>query len=317
HGRGPAWSNSLFEDNAEFGLGMRLTIDQKSGFARHLLQELAPDLGDPMVGEILHADQSTALGIEQQRKRIGELRKWLKSSSHPRAGELDALADFLVRKSVWICGGDGWAYDIGYGGLDHVMASGANVNILVMDTEVYSNTGGQSSKATPLGAVAKFAANGKATVKKNMGLLAMDYGHVYVAQIAMGASDMQTVKAFQEAESYEGPSIILAYSHCIAHGIDITKGLTQQDLAVKSGHWLLYRYDPRRTAEGLNPLQLDSRAPKVPLKDYHEKENRYRMLMKTSPETAQAYLKEAQEVVHRRFAHFKQLAELEPQSSES
>lgn len=317
HGRGPAWSNSLFEDNAEFGLGMRLTIDQKSGFARHLLQELAPDLGDPMVGEILHADQSTALGIEQQRARIAELRKWLKSSSHPRAGELDALADFLVRKSVWICGGDGWAYDIGYGGLDHVMASGANVNILVMDTEVYSNTGGQSSKATPLGAVAKFAANGKATVKKNMGLLAMDYGHVYVAQIAMGASDMQTVKAFQEAESYEGPSIILAYSHCIAHGIDITKGLTQQDLAVKSGHWLLYRYDPRRTAEGLNPLQLDSRAPKVPLKDYHEKENRYRMLMKTSPETAQAYLKEAQEVVHRRFAHFKQLAELEPQSSES
>ena len=317
HGRGPAWSNSLFEDNAEFGLGMRLTIDQKSTFARNLLGELAPELGDLIVKDLLEADQSTALGIEQQRQRITALREKLSVLDHPRASELDALADFLARKSVWICGGDGWAYDIGYGGLDHVMASGANVNILVMDTEVYSNTGGQSSKATPLGAVAKFTANGKGTVKKNMGLLAMDYGHVYVAQVAMGSSDMQTLKAFQEAESYEGPSIILAYSHCIAHGIDITKGLTQQDLAVKSGHWLLYRYDPRRTSEGLNPLQLDSRAPKIPLKDYHEKENRYRMLMKSAPEIAQGYLRDAQEVVHRRYAHFKQLAELEPGNAES
>jgi len=310
HGRGPAWSNSLFEDNAEFGLGMRLTVEQKTTYARNLVREFSSELGDTLVDALLEADQETSTGIEAQRERIAQIRGKLAGSSHPRAHEMLSVADFLARKSVWICGGDGWAYDIGYGGLDHVMASGANVNILVMDTEVYSNTGGQSSKATPLGAVAKFTADGKKTVKKNMGLLAMDYGHVYVAQVAMGSSDMQTVKAFQEAEAYDGPSIILAYSHCIAHGIDITKGLTQQDLAVKSGHWLLYRYDPRRTEEGLNPLQLDCRPPKVPLKDYHDKENRYRMLMKSSPETAQAYLKQAQEVVHQRYAHFKQLAEL-------
>ncbi|MGE9271588.1 MAG: pyruvate:ferredoxin (flavodoxin) oxidoreductase, partial [Verrucomicrobiales bacterium] len=310
HGRGPAWSNSLFEDNAEFGLGMRLTIDQKSNYARNLLESLTPELGEKRVEGLLQTEQTTASAIDAQRHRIHDLRQTLSRSKHPLASELLSVADFLARKSVWICGGDGWAYDIGYGGLDHVMASGANVNILVMDTEVYSNTGGQSSKATPLGAVAKFTADGKSTVKKNMGLLAMDYGHVYVAQVAMGSSDMQTLKAFQEAEAYDGPSLILAYSHCIAHGIDMTKGLTQQDLAVKSGHWLLYRYDPRRRSEGLNPLQLDSRSPKVPLKDYHEKENRYRMLMKSSPSTARSFLTQAQEVVHQRFVHFQQLAEL-------
>ena len=309
HGRGPAWSNSLFEDNAEFGLGMRLTVDQHSTYARNLVRELTPEIGDDLVTALIDAKQDSATAIEQQRERIVALEAKLATSTHPRAKELLSIAGFLAKKSVWICGGDGWAYDIGYGGLDHVMATGANVNILVMDTEVYWNTGGQSSKATPLGAVAKFGANGKPTVKKNMGLLAMDYGHVYVAQIAMGSSDMQTVKAFQEAESYEGPSLILAYSHCIAHGIDITKGLTQQDLAVKSGHWMLYRYDPRRVAEGKNPLQLDSKAPSVPLKDYHDKENRFRMLMKSSPATAQSYLKQAQEVVNRRYDHFKQLTE--------
>jgi len=309
HGRGPAWSNSLFEDNAEFGLGMRLTVDQNSKYARNLVKELAPEIGDELATALLDADQSTATGIEQQRERVSALNEKLNNSHHPRAKELLSVISFLTKKSVWICGGDGWAYDIGYGGLDHVMATGANVNILVMATEVYSNTGGQSSKATPLGAVAKFAAGGKPTVKKNMGLLAMDYGHVYVAQVAVGSSDMQTVKAFQEAESYDGPSLILAYSHCIAHGIDITKGLVQQSLAVESGHWLLYRFDPRRAAEGLNPMQLDSKAPKIPLKEYHEKENRYRMLMKSSPDQAQLYLKEAQEVVNRRYDHFKQLAE--------
>ncbi|MEP4076426.1 pyruvate:ferredoxin (flavodoxin) oxidoreductase [Haloferula sp.] len=309
HGRGPAWSNSLFEDNAEFGLGMRLTVDQQTIYARNLVKELAPEIGDELATALLDADQSTATGIEQQRERIAALENKLANSTHPRSHDLQSVIGFLTKKTVWICGGDGWAYDIGYGGLDHVMATGANVNILVMDTEVYSNTGGQSSKATPLGAVAKFAAGGKPTVKKNMGLLAMDYGHVYIAQVAMGSSDMQTVKAFQEAESYDGPSLILAYSHCIAHGIDITKGLVQQDLAVKSGHWLLYRYDPRRTAQGLSPLQLDSKSLKVPLKDYHEKENRFRMLMKSSPDRAQSYLKQAQETVNRRYEHFKQLAE--------
>ncbi|MGB6220690.1 pyruvate:ferredoxin (flavodoxin) oxidoreductase [Haloferula sp.] len=309
HGRGPAWSNSLFEDNAEFGLGMRLTIDQQSTYARDLVKELAPEIGDQLAASLLDADQATAAGIEQQRERIAALHDKLANSSHPRSRELLSVSGFLAKKTVWICGGDGWAYDIGYGGLDHVMATGANVNILVMDTEVYSNTGGQSSKATPLGAVAKFAAGGKPTVKKNMGLLAMDYGHVYIAQVAMGSSDMQTLKAFQEAESYDGPSLILAYSHCIAHGIDITKGLVQQSLAVQSGHWLLYRYDPRRTAEGLNPLQLDSKAPKIPLKEYHDKENRFRMLTKSSPDVAQHYLKQAQETVNRRFEHFKQLAD--------
>ena len=308
HGRGPAWSNSLFEDNAEFGLGMRLTVDQQTTYARNLVKELASEIGDELTTALLDADQSTAVGIDQQRERIAALKSKLANSDHPRSRDLLSVIGFLAKKTVWICGGDGWAYDIGYGGLDHVMATGANVNILVMDTEVYSNTGGQSSKATPLGAVAKFAAGGKPTVKKNMGLLAIDYGHVYVAQVAMGSSDMQTVKAFQEAESYDGPSLILAYSHCIAHGIDITKGLVQQGLAVQSGHWLLYRFDPRRTSEGLNPLQLDSKAPKIPLKEYHEKENRFRMLMKSSPERAQFYLKQSQEAVNRRYEHFKQLA---------
>jgi len=307
-GRGPVWSNSLFEDNAEFGYGMRLTLDQQGAFARRLVKELAPQIGDDLAAALLDARQDTASAIDAQRERIAALKAKLAGIDDIRAKRLLAVADFLARKSVWIVGGDGWAYDIGYGGVDHVMATGANVNILVLDTEVYSNTGGQSSKATPLGAVAKFAAGGKPTVKKNMGLLAMDYSHVYVAQVAMGASDMQCLKAFQEAESYEGPSLILAYSHCIAHGIDMTKGLTQQQLAVDSGHWILYRYDPRRRARGENPLQIDSKAPKVPLSEYHEKENRYRMLMKASPEAAEAYLKRAQEVVEERYRHFTQLA---------
>ena len=309
HGRGPTWSNSLFEDNAEFGLGMRLTVDQQQSYARNLVKDLAGELGDDLATSLLEADQKTAAGLKAQRERVAAMKEKLAGVKSEKATELISVADFLTKKSVWIVGGDGWAYDIGYGGLDHVMATGENVNILVLDTEVYSNTGGQSSKATPLGAVAKFAAGGKSTVKKNMGLLAMDYGHVYVAQIAMGSSDTQTIMAIQEAESYDGPSIILAYSHCIAHGIDMTKGLTQQKMAVDSGHWILYRYDPRLRGEGKNPLQIDSKAPKISLKDYHEKENRFRMLMKGNPEAAEKYLNQAQEVVVQRYEHFTKMAE--------
>ncbi|HLN64469.1 MAG TPA: pyruvate:ferredoxin (flavodoxin) oxidoreductase [Symbiobacteriaceae bacterium] len=307
-GRGPAWSNSLFEDNAEFGLGMRLSIDKQTAYAMELVDALRAEIGEQLAEALLNADQNNETGIAAQRARVAELKAKLAGLTAPKAKALAGVADMLVKKSVWIMGGDGWAYDIGYGGLDHVLASGANVNILVMDTEVYSNTGGQASKATPKGAVAKFAAGGKPQGKKNLGLIAMSYGNVYVAQIAMGANDAQTLKAIAEAEAYDGPSLIIAYSHCIAHGIDMSKGMVQQKLAVDSGHWPLYRYNPMLKAEGKEPLVLEYAGPKVPLKDYVYNETRYRMLVASNPEAAAKLLEEAQAEVNDKYEHFKQLA---------
>ncbi len=310
-GRGPAWSNSLFEDNAEFGLGMRLTIDKQSEFAAELLRALSSQIGENLVDEILKADQSSEAGIAAQRTRIEVLKNKLAALKDPRAPMLADLADFLVRKSVWILGGDGWAYDIGYGGLDHVLASGRNVNILVMDTEVYSNTGGQSSKATPRAAVAKFAANGKALPKKDLGMIAMAYGYVYVARIAMGANDAQTLKAFLEADAYDGPSIIIAYSHCIAHGIDMRKGLDQQKLAVQSGVWPLFRYNPHLIDAGQNPLQIDSREPTVPVEEYAYNETRYRMLLQSDEQRAEALMREARSDAKKRWNLYQQMAAIQ------
>ncbi len=307
-GRGPTWSNSLFEDNAEFGLGFRLAIDRQNQFAKELLEKLGRSVGSDLADAILNADQSEEAGIFDQRDRVAELTGKLKTLATPEAKQLLTIADNLVKKSVWIMGGDGWAYDIGYGGLDHVLASGRNVNILVMDTEVYSNTGGQASKATPLGSVAKFAAAGKSSNKKDLGMMAMNYGNVYVAQIAMGSSDIQTVRAILEAESYDGPSLIIAYSHCIAHGINMQRGLNQQKLAVDSGHWLLYRHDPRLVKEGKNPLKLDSKAPSISLKDYIYNETRYKMLTKIMPERAEQLLNKAEEAVVKRYEQYNQLA---------
>jgi pyruvate-ferredoxin/flavodoxin oxidoreductase len=307
-GRGPAWSNSLFEDNAEFGLGMRLTLDKQAEYARELVGRLRHMISPELADALLYADQSDQAGIEAQRQRVAELRARLANRQEPVIRDLLSVADALVKKSVWIVGGDGWAYDIGYGGLDHVLASGHNVNVLVLDTEVYSNTGGQASKATALGAVAKFAAGGKSTPKKDLGLMAMSYGHVYVAQVAMGANDGHTVKAFLEAEAYDGPSLIIAYSQCIAHGIDMAKGMNQQKLAVDSGHWLLYRYHPELRAGGQNPLQLDCKAPKIPLKEYIYTENRYRILTQSNPEAAAHLLGKAQEVVEARWEKYQQMA---------
>ncbi|HAD06017.1 MAG TPA: pyruvate:ferredoxin (flavodoxin) oxidoreductase, partial [Anaerolineaceae bacterium] len=310
-GRGPAWSNSLFEDNAEFGLGMRLTIDKQSEFARELLLGLAPQIGQVLVDAILTADQTSEAGIKAQRERVAQLKQVLKNLKDPRAAMLLDLADFLVRKSVWIIGGDGWAYDIGYGGLDHVLASGRDVNILVLDTEVYSNTGGQSSKATPRAAVAKFAANGKNLPKKDLGMIAMAYGYVYVARVAMGYNDAQTLKAFLEADAYEGPSLIIAYSHCIAHGIDMRKGLDQQKLAVQSGVWPVFRYNPLLAEEGKNPLQLDSRDPSVPVEEYAYNETRYRMLLQSDESRAEALMKQAREDAIRRWKLYQQMASIQ------
>jgi pyruvate-ferredoxin/flavodoxin oxidoreductase len=309
-GRGPTWSNSLFEDNAEFGMGMRLTLDKQGEYARELVQRLRKKIGDKLAGALLEADQSTEEGIGAQRERVAELKKKLEGAKDPAARDLLSLADVLVEKSVWILGGDGWAYDIGYGGLDHVLASGRNVNVLVLDTEVYSNTGGQSSKATPLAAVAKFAAGGKPTPKKDLGMMAVTYGTVYVAQIAMGANDAQTVRAFMEAEAYDGPSLIIAYSHCISHGIDMKKGLEQQDLAVQAGHWPLYRYNPALKAEGKNPFQLDSKPPRIPLSDYAYNENRYRMLLQSKPADAEILMDAAQEAVTERWRKYEQMAKM-------
>ncbi len=307
-GRGTAWSNSLFEDNAEFGYGFRLSLDKQEEFARELLVHLIPQLGEGFVNALLSSVQSDEMEIYEQRERVKELKKMLKNISTPESKQLAQLADALVKKSVWIMGGDGWAYDIGFGGLDHVIASGRNVNILVMDTEVYSNTGGQMSKATPRGAVAKFAAGGKPTGKKDLGLIAMSYGNVYVAQIAMGANDLQTVKAISEAEAYDGPSLILAYSHCIAHGINMTKGMNAQKLAVDSGHWPLFRYNPALTKEGKNPFQLDSKMPKVKLEDFAYNEIRFKMLTKMDPEKAKRLMREAQEDVMKKWRFYEQLA---------
>jgi pyruvate-ferredoxin/flavodoxin oxidoreductase len=310
NGRGPAWSNSLFEDNAEFGLGMRLTIDKQNEYARELLPSFEKELGADLVKALLNADQSTEAGINDQRERVAALKSKLAKSSDNRAKDLVSIADSLVKKSVWIMGGDGWAYDIGYGGLDHVLASGRNVNVLVLDTEVYSNTGGQASKATPRAAVAKFAMGGKGIGKKDLGMIAMAYGYVYVAQIAMGANDQQTLRAILEAESYDGPSLIIAYSHCIAHGYDLAKGLDQQKLAVQSGHWPMYRYDPRMADEGKNPLTIDSKEPTVPMSQYAYNETRYKMLTQMDETRAEELMKKAQKDAKARWNLYHQMASM-------
>jgi pyruvate-ferredoxin/flavodoxin oxidoreductase len=330
-GRGPAWSNSLFEDNAEFGYGMRVALDQQRQMALDLLGRLAGSLaGDqlppPLVDGLRDADQGDEAGIAEQRQRVAELKRRLEAVLQMADGlpvasggaaddqvraqihQLLELADALVKKSVWLVGGDGWAYDIGFGGLDHVLAAGRDVNALVLDTEVYSNTGGQASKATPLGAVAKFAASGKPAGKKDLGLMAMTYGHIYVASVAMGARDEHTIRAFLEAESYPGPSLILAYSHCIAHGIDMAQGMAHQKLAVDTGRWLLYRYDPRRIERGENPLQLDSPPPRRKLEEGMAAENRFRMLRYSQPERARELGRAAQKELDRRWAAYRALA---------
>jgi pyruvate-ferredoxin/flavodoxin oxidoreductase len=322
-GRGIAWANSLFEDNAEFGLGIRLAQDKQTEYARALLTQLSGEVGEELAESILGADQKTEAGIHAQRQRVVQLKEKVRAISQdgvPRpgscpgrggsadAGELLTVADSLVKRAIWIVGGDGWAYDIGYGGLDHVLASGENVNILVLDTEVYSNTGGQRSKSTPRGAVAKFAAGGKTTGKKDLALTAMSYGNVYVARVAFGASDSQTLKAFLEAEAYPGPSLIIAYGPCIAHGLDMALGLGQQKLAVQSGHWPLFRFDPRRTAEGKPPMQLDSQPPSIPLEQYIYNEARYTMLRQSHPQAAKQLLEEAQQDVRERWKAYERWA---------
>jgi pyruvate-ferredoxin/flavodoxin oxidoreductase len=307
-GRGPAWSNSLFEDNAEFGLGFRVSIDKQTEFARELLKKLGSQLGDELATAILTAPQKDEADIFEQRQRVDVLKERLHKLNSLEAKQLLAIADMLVKKSVWIVGGDGWAYDIGYGGLDHVLASGRNLNILVLDTEVYSNTGGQASKSTPRGAVAKFAAGGKPGPKKDLGMMAMTYGNVYVASVAMGAKDEHTLKAFLEAEAYDGPSIIIAYSSCIAHGVDMTTAMSDQKVATESGQWLLYRYNPERAAAGENPLVLDSRAPSRKVQEYLLQQTRFKMLTKSNPQEAERLWKLAQQDVERRYRQYEYLA---------
>jgi pyruvate-ferredoxin/flavodoxin oxidoreductase len=317
-GRGPAWANSLFEDNAEFGLGMRLTLDKQQEHALELLTLLADLIGVDFVEAIRTADQSTEAGIAAQRERVAQLKERLQTLAtdgettpdlQSAINNLQSLADALVKKSVWIIGGDGWAYDIGYGGLDHVLASGRNVNVLVLDTEVYSNTGGQASKATPLGAVAKFAANGKSRPKKDLGMLAMAYGNIYVARVAMGADDLQTLKTFIEAEAYDGPSLIIAYSHCIAHGYDMHDGLRQQKLAVQTGYWPLYRYNPALAAQGKPPMTLDSKAPSLPLEQFAYNETRYRMLLQSNEARAEELMARAKEAVAEQWEQLERMKE--------
>jgi pyruvate-ferredoxin/flavodoxin oxidoreductase len=308
-GRGPAWSNSLFEDNAEFGLGFRLSIDKQTEFAQELVNRLAVTIGEELATAILNSPQKDEADICEQRQRVDLLKEKLEGANSTEARQLLSVADLLVKKSIWIVGGDGWAYDIGYGGLDHVLASGRNVNVLVLDTEVYSNTGGQASKSTPRGAVAKFAAGGKPGAKKDLGLMAMSYGNIYVASVAMGAKDEHTLKAFLEAEAYNGPSLILAYSHCIAHGIDMTTGMSNQKAAVDSGQWLLYRYNPDRAAQGENPLILDSRAPTRRVADYMQMETRFKMLTKSRPEDAKLLWEQAQDDATTRFHLYEYLAQ--------
>ncbi|RIK16967.1 MAG: pyruvate:ferredoxin (flavodoxin) oxidoreductase, partial [Chloroflexi bacterium] len=316
-GRGPAWSNSLFEDNAEFGLGFRLTLDKRLEFARELLPQFASVVGQELVDGILNAAQDTEAELLKQRGRVQALKEKLEAliTQSPNvpiaetARHLCSIADIFVKKTVWIVGGDGWAYDIGYGGLDHVLASGRNVNIIVLDTEVYSNTGGQMSKSTPRGAVAKFAAGGKATAKKDLAMLAISYGSIYVARVAMGASDTQTIRALLEAEAYDGPSLIIAYSHCIAHGYDMAHGLDQQKAAVASGYWPLFRYDPRLAAQDKNPLQLDSKAPTLPLEKYVYNETRYTMLKQSNEAAAEKLLALGKKDVAARWKLYETLAQ--------
>ncbi|MGI9597070.1 MAG: 4Fe-4S dicluster domain-containing protein, partial [Acidimicrobiales bacterium] len=309
-GRGPAWANSLFEDNAEFGLGMRLAIDSHQAAARHLLTEIGPRIG-PLAAEILEADQSDAAAIEAQRGRIDELRPILAADRDPLADRLVSLLDYLVDRSVWLVGGDGWAYDIGFGGLDHTLASGRNVNILVLDTEVYSNTGGQTSKATPRAAIAKFSAGGKATAKKDLGMIAMAYGDVYVAQIAMGANMTQTVKALSEAADHDGPSLVIAYSPCIAHGIDMADMMNHQKMAVDSGYWPIYRYDPTREERGDHALHLDSRPPSITFRDFARTEARFSMLARSNPTAADELMELAQQDIDDRWHLYEQMVEVE------
>jgi pyruvate-ferredoxin/flavodoxin oxidoreductase len=316
-GRGPVWSNSLFEDNAEFGFGYRLAIDKHNEHAKELLKKLSSELGTGLVEDIINADQKDEAGIYEQRERVTLLNKklndLLKKGTNGTTSDIKnllSITDYLTKKSVWIMGGDGWAYDIGYGGLDHVIAAGKNVNILVLDTEVYSNTGGQMSKATPRAAVAKFAAAGKPAKKKDLGLMAMAYGNVYVAKVAMGANDTQTLRAFLEAEAYDGPSIIIAYSHCIAHGINMEKGMQNQKAAVDSGYWQLYRYNPDLIKDGKNPFKLESKGLKMPFKEYAYMETRYKMLTKSHPERAARLIKEAQADVVEKWQEYERLVDV-------
>jgi pyruvate-ferredoxin/flavodoxin oxidoreductase len=307
-GRGPAWSNSLFEDNAEFGLGFRLAADKHLALALSLLAGLADKVGQDLAEAIAKAPQVKESDIRAQRIRVAQLKTRLLAINEPHALDLLSVVDHLVRRSIWIVGGDGWAYDIGYGGLDHVLASARDVNVLVLDTEVYSNTGGQASKATPLGAVAKFAASGKRTARKDLALQAIAYGNVYVAQVAMGANPQQTLQAFREAEAYAGPSLILAYSHCIAHGIDMRHGMRQQNLAAASGYWPLFRFNPVMRTVGENPFILDSPRPRIPLKAYAYNELRYSSLARTRPEEADALLAMAQAAVTEKYREYEELA---------
>ncbi len=316
-GRGPAWNNSLFEDNAEFGLGMRIAVDQQQQTASELILELKSQLDEKLVNDILNAEQSTESDIYEQRQRVAELKLGLEKMHNKQALQLLDVVENLIHKSVWIVGGDGWAYDIGFGGLDHVLASGRDVNILVLDTEVYSNTGGQTSKATPKGAVAKFSAAGKPGRKKDLAKMAISYENVFVAQVAYGAKDMQTLHAFIEAESYPGPSLIIAYSPCIAHGIDLTNNHRQQKLAVSSGHWPLLRYDPRKIASGKNPLHLDSKKPSIAYQEFSKTETRFSMLWHTHPERAKILMQQAQQEVEQNYQHYQQLADLDWQKKKS
>jgi pyruvate-ferredoxin/flavodoxin oxidoreductase len=308
NGRGPAWSNSLFEDAAEFGLGFRLAADAHTALAQRRLTELRDEVGAELVDGILEGPQLRESELREQRERVAELMQRLDGLDGPVVTDLLSVVEHLVRRSVWIVGGDGWAYDIGSGGLDHVLASGRNVNVLVLDTEVYSNTGGQMSKSTPLGAVAKFATAGKTVQKKDIALQAIAYGSVYVARVAMGADPQQTLSAFREAEAYDGPSLIIAYSHCIAHGIDMSKGLDQQNRAVASGYWPLIRYDPMARDAGGNPFLLDSLRPRIPLADYTSRELRYRSLGKTDPAEAERLHGLAEQSVAQRWEVYEEMA---------
>jgi pyruvate-ferredoxin/flavodoxin oxidoreductase len=307
-GRGPAWSNSLFEDNAEFGMGFRLSADHHRRQAERALGELRAELGDEFVDSILNAPQQVESQIQAQRERVAELKYRLELFDSKAARQLKSMADHLVRRSIWIVGGDGWAYDIGSSGLDHALASGLDINILILDTEVYSNTGGQMSKSTPLGAVAKFAAGGKTIGKKDIAQQAIAYGSVYVARIAMGANPQQTLQALREAEAYPGPSLIIAYSHCIAHGIDMEQGLQQQKRAVASGHWPLIRYNPLIREEGGVPFTLDCLRPTIPLAEYRKHEGRFQSLARENPAEASRLIKIAQQVAYQRWDLYEQMA---------
>jgi pyruvate-ferredoxin/flavodoxin oxidoreductase len=320
-GSGPAWSNSLFEDNAEFGLGMRIAADHHMDIARNLVTELAPQIGEKFADTIVNAGQRVGSELRAQRQRVaalkGKLRQMIERDNDEKAAALLSIVDHLVRRSIWLVGGDGWAYDIGSGGLDHVLASGRNVNVLVLDTEVYSNTGGQMSKATPLAATARFASAGKRIGKKDLALQAISYGNVYVAQVAMGANSQQTLLAMREAEEYQGPSLLLAYSHCIAHGYDMADGLTQQKLATASGYWPLIRYNPMLRDAGKKPFVLDSPRPSIPLREYAYNEMRYKILTRTHPEEAEKLMQSAQELVELRWQTYEHMAKQEPAKFQS